>query len=398
MTFVIGRTGGAEGDRPTGVLGHYRAVDGSRGAPLHIDFDGPHAVLVVGKRGYGKSHTLGVLAEGLSRARGVAPVIVDPMGEFGTLAGESTRSSVPASIVAEPTVVPDALDPRSWCSLLGLSPESGPGGLVWQAAGAASTLDGMRTSVAAAEAADPDRRAAINHLDLAESWGVFDAGGLGPQDLASGAASVIDVSGLDTAPMNAVCRGVAETLYRARIENAVRRLPWLLVDEAHAFFDGVAASALRLLLTRGRAPGVSLVAATQRPSAVPGVAVSQSDLLISHRLTARDDVEALCRAQPTYMTTSIRERLPDSQGVVAIVDDSTETVHAAQIRQRDTPHGGGSPRASTVADSTDRGNETGVSANESSDVTGVSANAPDDATIDSRAGGPDDATGGGGGR
>ena len=36
-----------------------------------------------------------------------------------------------------------------------------------------------------------------------------------------------------------------------------------------------------------------------------------------------------------------------SRGVV--VDDATETVHAATVRQRETPHGGDSPRASAVA-------------------------------------------------
>ncbi len=107
--------------------------------------------------------------------------------------------------------------------------------------------------------------------------------------------SVLDVSGLDDAAMNAVVRGVGETLYRARIEETIDRLPWLLLDEAHTFFDGVAQSALETILTRGRAPGVSLVSASQRPSAVPAVGVSQSDVIVSHRLTSRADLEPLDR-------------------------------------------------------------------------------------------------------
>ena len=62
MTFVLGRDGG---DCPTADLGVYRALDGSDGAPVALDLDAPHAVTVVGKRGYGKSHTLAVLAEEL---------------------------------------------------------------------------------------------------------------------------------------------------------------------------------------------------------------------------------------------------------------------------------------------------------------------------------------------
>ena len=66
MTFVLGRESGPD-DGPVGRLGSYRARDGSAGAPLSLDLDGPHAVSVVGKRGYGKSYTLGVLAEALAR-------------------------------------------------------------------------------------------------------------------------------------------------------------------------------------------------------------------------------------------------------------------------------------------------------------------------------------------
>ncbi|QSX00935.1 ATP-binding protein [Haloterrigena alkaliphila] len=349
MSFVIGRGDDLESG-PVGHLGAYRARDGSRGATLHLDFDGPHAMLIVGKRGYGKSYTMGVLAEGLARANGVAPVIVDPMGVFDTLAESTPGPGVSASVVDEPAVTPTSLDPRSWCTMLGLSPESGPGGLVWRAAQAESTLDGMCDRVEATDAPDSDARAAVNHLRLADSWGVFDVDGIDATDLGGSEVTVVDVSGLESAPMSAVCRGVAETLYRARVTGSIDRLPWLLLDEAHTFFDGVAEPALRTILTRGRAPGVSLVSATQRPSAVPEVGISQSDVLISHRLTSRDDLEALQAAQPTYMNVSLADadRLPESTGDVVIIDDATETVHAARIRPRETPHGGDSPRASDI--------------------------------------------------
>ncbi|MXV63267.1 DUF87 domain-containing protein [Natronorubrum sp. JWXQ-INN-674] len=349
MSFVIGRGDDLEAG-PVGHLGAYRARDGSKGATLHLDFDGPHAMLIVGKRGYGKSYTMGVLAEGLARARGVTPVIIDPMGVFDTLAASTPGEGVPATVVEKPTVAPTALDPRSWCALLGLSPESGPGGLVWQAAQETSTLESMADHIEATDAPVADKRAAANHLRLADAWAVFDPDGLDATDLGSSEVTIIDVSGLESAPMNAVCRGVAEALYRARVTDAIDRLPWLLLDEAHTFFDGVAEPALRTILTRGRAPGVSLVSATQRPSAVPSVGISQSDVLLSHRLTSQADLDALQDAQPTYMNVSLSDadRLPDDPGEVLIIDDATETIHSAQVRPRDTPHGGDSPRASDV--------------------------------------------------
>jgi len=347
VSFVIGREAGIEAG-PAGDLGSYRALDGSEGAPLHIDLDSPHAMLVVGKRGYGKSYTLGVIAESLARADGVAPVVIDPMGVFGTLSEKADGEPVPATVIESPAVAPGSLGPRSWCALLGLSPESGAGGLVWRAAGESGSLAEMRAYVEDTDAPTVDKRAATNHLGLAESWGVFADDGLMAADLGQSEITVVDVSGLDAAPMNAVARGIGEALYRARIDRDIHRLPWVLVDEAHAFFDGVARSALETILTRGRAPGVSLVMATQRPSVVPEVAISQSDVLVSHRLTAEVDLDALEAAQPTYMDSSLGERLPTKPGEVVIVDDSTETVHAAQIRRRATPHGGDSPSASDV--------------------------------------------------
>ncbi|WP_226038741.1 DUF87 domain-containing protein [Natrinema sp. DC36] len=347
MSFVLGRGGDRE-DGPVGHLGSYRALDGSDGAPLYLDLDGPHAILLVGKRGYGKSYTMGVIAENLARSRGVAPVLVDPMGAFGTLAEPADGEAVPASVVDEPTVTAASLDPRSWCELLGLSPERGAGSLLWRAAQDESTIGDMQAHVASADASNVAVRAATNHLRLADSWGVFDPDGLDATALGGPEISVIDVSELAAAPMNAVCRGVAEALYRARVCESIDRLPWLLLDEAHAFFDGVAEPALETILTRGRAPGVSLVAATQRPSAVPEVGISQSDILCAHRLTARDDLAALEHAQPTYVNGSLAdtERLPDAPGEVVVIDDATETIHAARIRSRDTPHGGTSPTAS----------------------------------------------------
>lgn len=334
---VLGRPSDAGG--PIGRIGVHRAPDGSDGAPLYVDLDRPHACLVVGKRGYGKSYTLGVLAEELARTERVAPVVVDPMGVFSSLAD----GEVPARVVDRPRVSAGAIDPPAWCDLLGLSPESAAGALVWRAAASADTLDGMCEYVADADATGAARRAAGNHLRLARSWEVF---GSSATDLNGGEVTVLDASGLGNAPTDALVQGVAKTLYEGRIDGGIDRLPWLLVDEAHVPFSGVAADGLRTLLTRGRQPGVSLAVATQRPSALPDVAASQADLTVAHRLTARPDLEALERARPTYVAGTLADRAPDRPGEATLIDDATETVHTVRIRKRDTPHGGESPRVS----------------------------------------------------
>lgn len=353
MEFVVGRGREEIGSKPAGKLGRFRALDGSDGAPLYLDLDGPHAVVIVGKRGYGKSYTLGVVAEELAKIDAIAPVVVDPMGAFETF-GSETATEIPAEVRTEPTVTPDSLDPQSWCALVGLSPESNAGALVWQSAQQATTLSGMCEQVRETEADGADKRAAINHISMADQWGVFNAkGGLNADALAGCEVTVLDLSGLADGPMNAIARGVAESLYQARVNREIDRLPWLLLDEAHTFFQGVARPALEKMLTRGRAPGVSTVMATQRPNAVPAVGISQSDILVSHRLTSQADVDALKAAQPTYMNNSIEEKMPTDPGEVIIVDDSTETVHAARIRERETRHGGESATTEDVVLSDD---------------------------------------------
>jgi len=344
---VLGRDGGV--DSPTASddhvahLGRYRARDGSAGAPVGLDVDGPHAVLIVGKRGYGKSHTMGVLAEDLARTAGVSPTIADPMGVFRSLS--NGNHAIPATDVA-PTVSAATLGPRAWCDLLSLDPAGPAGSLVWRAAAESETLAELQTRVADADAAPAARRAAVNHLRLAATWDVVDAGE--PAAIDTAGCTTIDLSGLDGPAMNAVAAGVASRCYDGRVAGAFDRLPWVLVDEAHAFFDGVAEPALRRLLTRGRHPGVSLVAATQRPSALPPVAISQADVVVVHRLTSRADREALADARPSYLSTSVADRMPTGVGEALVIDDATETVHTIQVREREAPHDGASPRASAV--------------------------------------------------
>jgi len=328
---------------PTARLGTCVARDGSDAAAVRLDVDRAHAGVVVGKRGYGKSYTLGVLAESLAGPH-TAAVVVDPMGAFGSLAAETAG----ARRLGPPTVPADAVAPRAWPRLLGLDPTGGAGALVWRAAAERATLAGMRSFVADAAAGRPGRRAAANHLALAASWGVFDPEGLAPADLLGAPLTVLDCTALAAAPTNAVVRAVARGLYDARVGGAGDRLPWLLVDEAHVVLgDGaVARPALETVLTRGRAPGVSLVAATQRPAALPEVAVSQADLLLAHRLTAEPDRDALRRARPSYVTESLTGRLPREPGEALVVDDATEAVHLVRVRERTTPHDGHGARAS----------------------------------------------------
>lgn len=321
-------------------LGRYLARDGSDGTAVELDLERPHTGLIVGKRGSGKSHTLGVIGEGVAETEGVTGVVIDPMGGLNGLANAES-----ARCIQNPSVDPATLPPRSWCALLGLDPADAVGTLVWRAATTASDLPGMLEFVSDAPAAPEVCRGAENHLHLAESWEVFDTTGIDGTALQQNTLTVLDLSSVDTAPANAIVRAVGDGLFSTALHEDTAPLPWLLIDEAHVFFDGMAAPGLHRILRRGRHPGMSLVAATQRPAALPSVAVSQADLLVAHRLTSSTDVAALGEAQQSYHHERLAARLPTTTGAALIVDDTTESVHTVTVRDRRTPHGGDTPRA-----------------------------------------------------
>jgi DNA helicase HerA-like ATPase len=337
MAHVLGREASAG---PTASMGTFLARDGSEGAEVALDLNRPHVSLLAGKRGTGKSYTLGVLAEGIAAASGVTGVIVDPMGVFDGLADGSR-----AAVLDRPTVSATALEPRDWCQLLDLDPASAAGGLLWRIATDADTLTEMIEAVPETDAPESVRRAVRNHLELADSWGVFHPAGLSATRLFGPGLTVLEATHLADEALAVLTAAVARTLYRTAVEESIPRLPWLMIDEAQSVVDGVAGRPLRTILTRGRHPGVSLLLATQRPAALPEVAISQADLLLAHRLTSTADVEALAAARPTYLEESIRDRLPEGVGEAVVIDDTTEAAVTLQIRERETPHGGDSPKA-----------------------------------------------------
>jgi hypothetical protein len=351
---VVGRPPNDDGQSMH--VGAYRARDGTTGAPVAIDCEHPHVVTVVGKRGSGKSHTVGVLAEGLAATTGVTPIVVDPMGEFSAFATATD------GITPSPRVTANSLPPRAWCDLLDLDPTSATGSLVWRAATETTTLQGMLEHVANAAVDDDTRRAATNHLALADDWNVFHPDAPTPTDLLTDGPVVLDCSTHPRPAANAICHATAANLYHTyttlpttptpdhpdehHAESTPNTLPWLVIDEAHVFYDGTARPALETILTRGRTPGISLLTATQRPSAIPTLAHSQTDLTIAHNLTNGHDRSTLANTHPTR---TITDNLPTTTGDALLIDDATTTTHHVHVRDRHTPHHGTTPTATTIS-------------------------------------------------
>jgi hypothetical protein len=79
--------------------------------------------------------------------------------------------------------------------------------------------------------------------------------------------------------------------------------------------------------------------------------MSQSDMVICHRLTSQDDIEALSAIRPTYMHESIGEaikKMGKEKGVALVMDDTSETTQVVKIRPRKSWHGGDEPSAAEV--------------------------------------------------
>jgi DNA helicase HerA-like ATPase len=404
--YVLGRrekTGG-------GVLtiGRYYALDGSLGAPVYLDALRPHVVFICGKRGYGKSYTIGVFLEEIASLeddvkQSLGVVVVDTLGIYWATRfptkehpenlhrwgrspeGFAVRLFVPEHAVegyAKNDIATERfslrvaeLSPLHWCQLFDVKTTDPVGAVLTRAV---LSLQSLSDNFSIAEiltcikqdqrTSDVAKIAVENFFLMAESWGVFDTTGLLITDLVqSGTISVLDISHFQSPVLkdivvSLVSEKIFEERVRARKLHEQKKmgfsvqekgipLVWLAIDEAQLFVpDGKKTLSKEVLINewmrQGRQPGLSLIMATQRPSAVEPEVLSHSDILICHRLTAQEDIDALSRIRPTYMQGDISESLKkigSEKGVAFLVDDTSESVHVIKVRPRVSWHGGAEP-------------------------------------------------------
>jgi energy-coupling factor transporter ATP-binding protein EcfA2 len=152
--------------------------------------------------------------------------------------------------------------------------------------------------------------------------------------------------------VQAVQHGIEYLHYKEKREMP---LVWLFIDEAHEFLPKrgktAATDTLIQILREGRQPGISLVMATQQPGAIHQDVMTQSDIIIAHRVTAKPDVEALNIIMQTYLLEDIKaymNNLPDLKGSAIVLDDNSERINPMRVRARFTWHGGEAPTAIRV--------------------------------------------------
>jgi len=220
------------------------------------------------------------------------------------------------------------------------------------------------------------KNAAENRFVAADGWGLFDEHGTEIEDLIKqGQTSIIDLSPYTSIAGNWSIKAlVVGIISRKLIEDRVifrkyeeledikglsnlsyigekeEPLIWVLIDEAHELLpkEGKtpATDALVQLLREGRQPGISLVLATQQPGEIHRDVLTQSDIVISHRLTSKIDIEALNNMMQTYLLADIQRymnELPDLKGSAIVLDDNSERIYPIRVHPKMSWHGGETP-------------------------------------------------------
>ncbi|MBU2561826.1 MAG: DUF87 domain-containing protein [Nanoarchaeota archaeon] len=394
---------------------------------VYMDVSGAHVVLICGKRGGGKSYTMGVIAEGLSLLepevkQNLSIILLDTMGIYWTMGHANQKEKEllePYGIKPRPvelkiftpekyyheykkkgirTDVPFSIEPQQitgedWCVAFKQDKYS-PNGLYLQKIveqlsekkGKYFMKDILDFIENDKEADQLTRAAARNMFTTAQGWGVFSEKGTPIEDLAKGGQiTVLDVSCYATMPggwdVKALVVGIVsrhlfitrmsyrkeeelseikyleryfEETTAAEAQKQEMPLVWLVIDEAHEFLpkDEAAANAatepLKIIMREGRQPGICLVVATQQPGKIHTDVMTQADMVMSHRITARLDVQALGLLAQSYMEHGIERAmndLPTVKGTAVVFDDLNEKIMMIRVRPRFTWHGGASPSA-----------------------------------------------------
>ncbi|HLC77669.1 MAG TPA: ATP-binding protein [Candidatus Nanoarchaeia archaeon] len=388
---------------------------------IFMDVARSHVILVAGKRGSGKSYTLGVLAEELANlprevSQNIASIIFDTMGIYWTMKFRNEKDRelladwnlktkdlpvkifVPKgyydnylskSIPADEKFALDVseMNQEDWLITFNLEITHPISVIIERVVSSLKAKKSYNIKDIISKIEDDKRstqevrNAASALFEAADGWGIFADNSSEATIIRSlvtpGKTTIIDLSVYNSIgafniralvislvsrklfnqrmearkaeEVKAVAKGLSLGDYSDRKENP---LVWMFIDEAHEFLplEGKtpATDALIQLLREGRQPGISLVLATQQPGQIHKDVMTQSDIVISHRVTSEPDLKALNQIMQSYLLDNIKQYmddLPTLKGSAIILDDNSERIYPARIRPRFTWHGGEAPSA-----------------------------------------------------
>lgn len=399
---------------------------------VYLDVTRAHVFFIVGKRGSGKSYTMGVIAEGISDLpaeikNNISVILLDTMGIYWTMKYPNSKDrglldewglkskSLDVKIFTPtgyydsykkkgiPTdfpfsIKPSELDATDWTQSFGIAPNDPISVLIEKIiydlkdsndkkiASNFSISDIIKKIESDKESDNNSKNAAKNLFTNARNWGIFELENsklkaTSLSELAkAGQVTVLDLSCYATMAnswniKNLVVGLIAEKLFIQRMtarkneefqqihksinlfsDEAIKKMDspmvWLVIDEAHEFLphDGktLATDPLVTILREGRQPGISLILASQQPGKIHTDVMTQSDVVIAHRITAKIDTEALGALMQSYMREGLVQQLDDLprlKGAAIIFDDNNERMYPIRMRPRLTWHGGEDPSA-----------------------------------------------------
>lgn len=299
--------------------------------------------------------------------------VYSPPGATKLLGTEKTLQLRPADVKAE-----------EWAALLGQEIYSSQGHIL---SATLETLDGREFEIEDMisyigdqtnwpNVAESSRNAVLYKLDDYRRTGLFSSTGLMVKDLLKeGACSVLSLRELRNVDKSLITAVIARSLFDILGKHHHKKKTasffekpfesdgtpdrvWLVIDEAHVVAPSdhlsPARSALIEYVKRGRDAGLSLVLATQQPSALDDRILSQVNMTFSHRLSFQSDINAVENRIPTKSVQSMKlsgVKLNDFGDMMRVLDagqcflgdQASSRAVLVQIRPRVSAHGGYSP-------------------------------------------------------
>jgi len=199
----------------------------------------------------------------------------------------------------------------------------------------------------------------IASLESLDSIGVFSENGTEPTELVkNGGCSIVNMKGVPPDVQTVVVARLTQQLFEYRKAGKIPGF-LLIVEEAHnycperGFGNAVSSSILRTIASEGRKFGMGLAIVSQRPAKVDKNIISQCNTNIILKVTNPNDLKAIVQSVEglTSKTSDEIQRLPI--GVALISGGSLQMPVMAEIRPRETQHGGQSVRISKKEKNTD---------------------------------------------
>jgi len=378
------------------------------GSMFRISCKKSQRVLVCGKTGTGKSYTMGVLIEELANLGDDIALVIDPQGIFWTMTQPNDASKetdslweydrdpkgfrlnlmVPGDPVerygGEDVVEemerrglkirglrlnPSDLSPEMWCELFNLDINELQGGMLFKAIrtcyrkhGNDFFLDDISDTVEKLRGLDKTKEAILRKIEMAHDWQLFEESRYREiwEILQPNAVNILDLSVIAQGRYglrNLVVAVLANFIFRMRtiarrreelgLSTDVKKV-WIFIDEAHNFCPSGRSTLSKEILIRwakeGRQPGLSLVVASQQPSALSAEVLTQCGIRIVHRITSKADYRAINSLSQDFLPDDLQSYIKKltGPGQTLLIDDELEKMVQVQIHPRQSSHGGSS--------------------------------------------------------